>query len=387
MTESVVPERSGARWYMSPPPPRAVGDADPVRRIVAAEIAHAAVAAGLSAPERDFRLDHAADDIARTTPEDRQPSFDLVAFLLGHYGIVEPEPNLLFARGGSQAGNEIAELLRSQVTALLGRQPHSRLGIGVSHGKELSVVLALQEHHLELRAVPRALAAGLVAEIEGRLLHGFHSPKVIVTTPRGYVVEVRVSQAHGRFEAAFSCRRDETGAYQLEIAAEADRGPAVLANFPLYCGVEAPTRSPPLTLETVEAQDPARAERELLGLINGERTARGLSPLRLDRRLSDVARAHSEEMAATGVVAHLSPRTGNAADRVKKAGVMPILVAENVGRAYSAGQAHRGFMTSPGHRGNVVEPRITAIGLGIVAGRTESGMVPLFVTELFTEGL
>jgi uncharacterized protein YkwD len=68
-------------------------------------------------------------------------------------------------------------------------------------------------------------------------------------------------------------------------------------------------------------------------------------------------------------------------------GATPMMVAENVGRAYSAGQAHRGFMTSPGHRGNVVEPRITAVGLGIVAGRNESGMVPLFITELFTEGL
>ena len=387
MTESVVPERSGARWYMSPPP-RAVGDADPVRRVVADEIVQAAVAAGLPAPVRDFRLDHAADEIARTTPEDRQPSFDLVAFLLGHYGIVEPEPNLMFARGGTQSGNEMAQMLRSQVTPLLARQPHSRLGVGVFHGdNELSVVLALQEQHLELRALPRALAPGLVAEIDGRLLHGFQSPKVIVTTPRGFVVEIRVSQARGRFQAAFSCRRDEIGVYQLEIAAEADRGPAVLANFPVYCGVEAPTRSPPLTLETIEAQDPARAEQELFVLINGARKARGLSPLRLDRRLSDVARAHSEEMAATGVVAHVSPRTGNAADRVRKMGGTPRLVAENVGRAYSAGQAHRGFMTSPGHRGNVVEPRITAVGLGIVAGRNESGMVPLFITEVFTEGL
>jgi hypothetical protein len=272
------------------PPPRAVADVDPVRRVVADQIAQAAVAAGLPAPERDFRLDRAADDIARTTPEDRQPSFDLVAFLLGHYGIIEPEPNLMFARGGSQSGDEMAELLRTQVTALLTRQPHSRLGVGVFHGKELSVVLALQEHHVELRAVPRALAPGLVAELDGRLQHGFHSPKVIVTTPRGYVVEVRVTQAHGRFQAAFSCRRDEIGVFQLEIAAEADRGPAVLANFPVYCGVETPTQSPPLTLETVEAQDPVRAEQELLVLINGARRARGLSPLRLDRWPAHTAR-------------------------------------------------------------------------------------------------
>jgi uncharacterized protein YkwD len=109
--------------------------------------------------------------------------------------------------------------------------------------------------------------------------------------------------------------------------------------------------------------------------------------LRLDRQLTAVARAHSAEMAATGVVGHVSPQTGNAADRVKKMGLNPLLVAENVGRAYSAGQAHRGFMGSPGHRGNVVEPRVTAVGIGIVAGREENGTVPLFFTQLFTEGL
>jgi len=78
---------------------------------------------------------------------------------------------------------------------------------------------------------------------------------------------------------------------------------------------------------------------------------------------------------------------GHDADRVRKVGLSPMLVAENVGRAYSAGQAHRGFMTSPGHRANVVEPRVTAVGLGIVAGPPENGTIPLFVTELFTEGM
>jgi uncharacterized protein YkwD len=386
VTEAVTPSAAAAEWYMSPPP-RTPVDGDPVRRLLADEVVRAAAAGGLPVPERDGRLDHAADDLARVTPENRQLSFDLVAFLLGHYGIVEPEPNLLFARGGPHAEEAMVELLRPQVATVLARQPHSRLGIGVFRSDELAVVLAFQEQHLELRPVPRSLAPGLVAQIAGRLLHGFRFPKVIVTGPGGDVSEVRVSETRGRFQATFSCRRDRTGVYQLEIAAEADRGPAVLANFPLYCGISPPDRSPPVPVEMARPQDPVQAEEEMLGLINGERTARGLSPLRLDRQLTAVARSHSAEMAATGVVGHLSPRTGNAADRVKKMGLNPLLVAENVGRAYSAGQAHRGFMGSPGHRANVLEPRVTAVGIGIVAGREENGTVPLFFTQLFTEGL
>jgi uncharacterized protein YkwD len=367
------------------PPPSLPDDGDPVRRLLVVELTRAAVAAGLPAPERDVRLDRAADDLARTTPEESQPSFDVVSYLVAHYGIVEPEPNLLFGRGGPHAEDAIVDLLRGQIPRLLARQPRSRLGIGVFRGKELSVVMALQEHHLELRPVRRALTPGLVAELDGRLLDGYRLPKVIVTGPGGDVRELRVRQARGRFSASFGCRRDETGAYQLEIAAESEQGPLVLANFPVYCGVEPPPRSPPVVLETVGRQDPAAAEEELVTLINQERLARGLSPLRAERRLAEVARAHSQEMASTGVVAHVSPRTGNAADRVAKIGLRPMVVAENVGSAYTAAQAHRGFMTSPGHRANVIEPRVTTLGVGVVAGREENGMVTLYFTELFTD--
>ena len=50
-------------------------------------------------------------------------------------------------------------------------------------------------------------------------------------------------------------------------------------------------------------------------------------------------------------------------------------------------QAERGFMSSPGHRSNVLEPRVTHVGVGVVAGSPEEGgSVPLYVTQLFTEG-
>jgi uncharacterized protein YkwD len=161
----------------------------------------------------------------------------------------------------------------------------------------------------------------------------------------------------------------------------------MMANFPVYCGVPPPTVSPPLVLQTSSSQEPAAAEQELVGLINRARLARGLSTLRVDRRLTEVARAHSEEMAATGVVAHVSPRTGNAGDRLKKAGISVMLWAENVGTASSTGAAHRGFMSSPGHRANVVEPRVSVVGVGVAAGKPVMGRVPLYFTQLFVDGL
>lgn len=370
------------------PAPATPTDGDPARRLLAQEIARLAREAGLPAPARDGRLDRAADDIARTTPHERQPSFELVSFLLSHYGIVEPEPNLLFARGGPRSERDMVELVRPQVTAILREDPRVRLGIGVHRTSgELEVVLAFQEQNLELRPLPRALAPGLVAHIEGRLLEGYRMPRVIVTATDGTVSELRVRGTHAHFEASLGCRRDRPGAIQLEIAADSARGPAVLGNFPIYCGVEPPRRSPRLALDVASAAEPSEVEAQILVLVNRDRTAQGLWPVRLDTRLSDVARAHSREMADTGVVGHVSPRTGNVADRLRRARIVPQLVGENVGRAYSASDAQRGFMNSPGHRGNVIDPRMTTVGIGVARGRDENGSIPLFITQIFAAGV
>jgi len=83
-------------------------------------------------------------------------------------------------------------------------------------------------------------------------------------------------------------------------------------------------------------------------------------------------------------VGHVSPRTGTALDRVHRVGLTPTFVSENVGRGYSADEAEQGFMSSPGHRANIVDPRPRRVGVGIVFGAAVTGTTPLFVTELFT---
>jgi uncharacterized protein YkwD len=83
-------------------------------------------------------------------------------------------------------------------------------------------------------------------------------------------------------------------------------------------------------------------------------------------------------------IGHLSPRTGTSMDRVRRAGLNPDIVFENVGRAYSPDQAEGGFLASPGHRGNLLDPRARRIGVGVVFGPEVSGARPLFVTQLLT---
>lgn len=121
------------------------------------------------------------------------------------------------------------------------------------------------------------------------------------------------------------------------------------------------------------APDPA-AEEEMLELLNRERQAAGLQPLRLDEQLREVARAHSREMFEAGYFGHVSPRTGTVADRVRAAGGRFSRVGENLAYAPTVGMAHEGLMNSPGHRANILEPGFTRVGIGVVRSQLRGRM-------------
>ena len=103
----------------------------------------------------------------------------------------------------------------------------------------------------------------------------------------------------------------------------------------------------------------------LLALVNRDRQVAGLPGLLWDEHVADVARGHSTEMRRTKIVAHLSPVTGSAADRVRAAKIKTAVVLENVARAYGLGEAHQGLMNSPGHRANLMSHAATHLGIGV----------------------
>ncbi|WP_329167026.1 CAP domain-containing protein (plasmid) [Streptomyces sp. NBC_01717] len=106
-------------------------------------------------------------------------------------------------------------------------------------------------------------------------------------------------------------------------------------------------------------------EDSVVTLVNQERTARGLSTLHIDERLRNSSRAHSEDMAARGFIDHLSPEGISPLERMLMAGY-PFPAAENVAVFLPEPMGvMRGWMNSPGHRLNVLNPAFRAIGVGI----------------------
>jgi hypothetical protein len=119
-----------------------------------------------------------------------------------------------------------------------------------------------------------------------------------------------------------------------------------------------------------EAAIDSTAEARFFDSINAERAQRGLSRLRVARDLTRVARDHSVRMADRNLLHHNPNLTKDVTGWQR--------VAENVGRGGSAASLHTALMNSTGHRANILDGRVTEVGVGVeVRGST------VWVTQVF----
>lgn len=97
-------------------------------------------------------------------------------------------------------------------------------------------------------------------------------------------------------------------------------------------------------------------------LINRDRARHGLRRLRVSSRVQYYATDHARKMASVGTIFH--DVTGLQAESLIGATAW----GENVGRTSStdaARHAHKLFMSSTGHRANILKRRWTHMGIGI----------------------
>jgi uncharacterized protein YkwD len=218
-------------------------------------------------------------------------------------------------------------------------------------------------------------------DVTGELTGGLHTPQFVVSLPDG--TSYRADPQSGtKFALHMPTRAN--GEYRIELLADSQLGETVVANFPVYVGV------PPATSVMVSGEDAApgrdldegHARQRLLELINQDRERAKLPALAESDALARVARAHSVDMQTHGFIGHTSKTTGDAADRVKRAGIRTTLVLENIGRGYSPEEVHRGLMDSPGHRANLLSAEATDVGIGVVVA-PEDQRTAYLVTEVF----
>lgn len=110
-------------------------------------------------------------------------------------------------------------------------------------------------------------------------------------------------------------------------------------------------------------------ERRVLELVNEERAKQGLSPLTWHEGLANVARAHSQDMNDRRFFSHDNPDGQSPFDRIKAAGIAYTRAAENVAAGQKTPEeVMQGWMNSAGHRANILNPNLTALGVGYYAG-------------------
>src|SRR5208283_1190526 len=105
----------------------------------------------------------------------------------------------------------------------------------------------------------------------------------------------------------------------------------------------------------------------LVTLANQARAAAGIRPLQWDPALAQAARQHCLRMAAEGPIGHRYGGEADVSERGGQAGAHFSLIEENVAFAPTPEEVHWGWMNSPHHRENILNPAVDHVGIALVA--------------------
>ena len=113
-----------------------------------------------------------------------------------------------------------------------------------------------------------------------------------------------------------------------------------------------------------------------LCLINRERAAAGERPLQPNGRLERAAESHTEEMVSGDYFGHFGPSGAGPTNRMKAAGYIPggnvgYEVGENIAwgtlQLATPSAIVEAWMSSPGHRANILDARYRDTAIGVLA--------------------
>jgi len=140
----------------------------------------------------------------------------------------------------------------------------------------------------------------------------------------------------------------------------------------------APFHTPP-------ARSAAQIAGEVLRLVNsarahprrcGYRSFTAAAPLRLDDQLTRAAGSHAQDMLVHDYFAHSGWDGSTPAARVAATGYRSRMVGENIAFGpQTAAEAVRGWLASPGHCENIMDPAFVQTGVAFAANRRGSPRV------------
>jgi len=187
----------------------------------------------------------------------------------------------------------------------------------------------------------------------------------------------------------------------------------------LACGPGMPAAASALLPQSGGLPDAALIDRAILAEVNARRCRAGLAPLTAAPGLRNVAQAHAAWMARSRQVSHAGGPRGqeNLGRRLDAAGMggrggaenlamlhlyrldgRPVFVRDQAGCVFTdtagrqvgrhsvaslAAQVVDNWMASPGHRANLMDPRLRHVGAGVAIAPGGRSCGQVYVTQVF----
>jgi len=171
----------------------------------------------------------------------------------------------------------------------------------------------------------------------------------------------------------------------IALLAGDPRPSAAQTPAPSVAGARHQQSSPKLISASASKPSPTEdydAEKELVQLANESRRQAGAPPLRMEKNLSEAARAHARMMVERQQLSHQFDSEPGLIERFMEAGLRLDRAGENVAFNSSAEKANAALMLSAPHRKNLLNPQYNATG---VAAFWSNGR--LYVVEDFAHQL
>jgi uncharacterized protein YkwD len=233
----------------------------------------------------------------------------------------------------------------------------------------VAVVAALEPPRLPLRVERRGARAVVTA------------PWDYAAVPEAFLVSARDAQrvrsavVKGAVRIEVPCR---PGLADLEVVGAA----RLYASVVDVCSSDEPRWRSDVGELGPRAASVVEIEQRAFELLNRERRDHGLAALEWDATALAMARAHSRDMAAHHFVEHVGSDGATVAQRLARVRLPAYQTFENVGRAGGPGEMHHGFLTSPGHRANMLAANARR---GAVAAVRDPGTGQLYFTQVLFE--
>ena len=124
--------------------------------------------------------------------------------------------------------------------------------------------------------------------------------------------------------------------------------------------------SPALDLPSLQPSTNTGQDASFATLLNNVRLDAGSGPVAYDSRLDAAAQAHADDMLDNNYFSHTGLNGSSVSDRVRAAGYNYRALGENIAAGYQSEESvMAGWVGSPGHQANNINPNFEDFGLGV----------------------